>query len=88
MREVGSHPLINDVTTNPFVWGALAIGVALIAGGLFVPVLADLLQIAPPSAAGWGLVAAGAIAPLVVGQFLKLRVVSGGTVERPATAEG
>jgi len=88
MRDVGSHPLINDVTANPFVWGALGIGVLLIAGGLFVPLLADLLQITPPSPAGWGLIAAGAIAPLVVGQLLKLRLLWSTAAGQPAPAAG
>ncbi len=75
MRDADSHPLRNTVTTNPFVWIAIAIGVVLVGAALYVPILKDVLRTVDPGAQGWLLIAIGSTAPLVIGQLAKLRVV-------------
>ncbi len=82
MRDAGSDLLRNTVTTNPWVWGALAIGVLLVAAALYVPLLANVLKTVDPGPDGWLLIALGSIAPLVIGQLIKLRALRNAVPER------
>lgn len=70
MRASGSNALINDVSRNPFVWGALALCCVLVGATLWVPSLSDLLMISSPGPTGWMLVAGGSITPLILGQLV------------------
>ncbi|MDG4647829.1 cation-transporting P-type ATPase [Roseibacterium sp. SDUM158017] len=72
MRDARSPVLRNEVTTNVFVWIALTIGTALTLAAAWLPGLGAVLGTVPPSAEGWALIAAGSLAPLVVGQLAKL----------------
>ncbi len=71
MREVGSSFLANQVTRNPFVWGALALCIALLALAVFLPPLASVLDVVPPSPAGWLLIVGQSFVPLLLGQAAK-----------------
>lgn len=71
MRSAKSSLWINEVTTNPFVWGALALGVGLMLIAVYLPGLNTLLQTTAPGLEGWALVAAGSLAPLLVVQAIK-----------------
>ncbi|MGR3362632.1 MAG: cation-translocating P-type ATPase [Maritimibacter harenae] len=58
----------NDIVANPYVWGALALCLALVGGAVSIPLLSDVLRLPFP---GWtGLLCAGAfsIVPLIIGQ--------------------
>jgi Ca2+-transporting ATPase len=68
MRGRGSRPLANDVVRNPWVWGAIALCIALLAAAVHLPGLAPLLGTVVPGAAGWGLAALAALAPLGIAQ--------------------
>jgi Ca2+-transporting ATPase len=68
MRGRGSRPLSNDVVRNPWVWGAIALCLALLAAAVHLPGLAPLLGTVAPGAAGWGLAALAALAPLGIAQ--------------------
>ena len=70
MRASGSNALINDVSRNPFVWGALALCCVLVGATLWIPSLSDLLMISSPGPTGWMLVAGGSITPLILGQLV------------------
>jgi len=70
MRRAESPVLRNEVTTNPWVWGALALCVALLLLSTYVPPVAQVLSIEPPSAVGWGLIATMSLLPLVVTQVV------------------
>ncbi|MGM0585965.1 MAG: cation-translocating P-type ATPase [Pseudomonadota bacterium] len=71
MRDPGTGLLRNEVTLNPWVWAALAIGAALMLAAVWAPVLGPVLQTAAPDLRGWGLIAAGSLAPLLIGQLVK-----------------
>ncbi len=71
MRDAGSRFVRNDVTQNPWVWGALGLCTVLLLIAVYVPGLADLMQVENPDAAGWGLVLGMSFIPWVVGQVLK-----------------
>ena len=84
MRDPGSHLLRNTVTTNPWVWAAIAAGVLLVGAALYVPILAGVLRTVDPGPDGWLLIAVASLAPLVIGQLFKLRVLRQAVPERLA----
>ena len=71
MRDIGSGLFVNSITRNPYVWGALVIGVGLMLSAIFVPGLSDLLQVELPGPTAIALIAAGTLAPLVIVQVWK-----------------
>ena len=66
------HPrsgrLRNEVTRNPWLWAALALCTVLVTVPPYVPPLAHVLQLTPPSAAMWAIVLGMSLAPLIVTQ--------------------
>ncbi|MGK7311553.1 MAG: cation-translocating P-type ATPase [Candidatus Longimicrobiales bacterium M2_2A_002] len=69
MRDARSSPVRNEVTRNPFVWGALALCIGLLALAIYAPPLAGILGLSPPSGAQWLLIIGGSLFPLVAGQL-------------------
>ena len=72
MRDRESPILANDIVMNPFVWGALAICVAMLLLGTYVGPLAKALSLTPPSAKTWALIFVASLVPLLAGQACKL----------------
>ena len=70
MRGRGSGVLRNAVTSNPYVWMAVALCTAILLLAVYVPPLAAALQIVPPDRAGWTLVLAASLAPLLLGMMI------------------
>jgi len=70
MRSPRSGMLRNEITANPWVWGALALCAGLLLAAVFLPGLSDLLQVVRPGPRGWLLVAVMSAAPLLAGQLL------------------
>jgi Ca2+-transporting ATPase len=68
MRDPGSSFLRNDVTQNSYVWGALALCVGLLLSAVYIPGLADVLNIVDPSVKGWALVIGMSLIPWAAGQ--------------------
>lgn len=74
MREIGSGFLRNEITGNPWIWGALGLCLALIASSVLWTPLARTLSISHPGGNGCGLAILMSLIPLVVGQIeLSLR---------------
>ncbi len=69
MRGRGSGILRNAVTSNPYVWMALVLCTAILLLAIYAPPLATALQIVPPDRAGWTLVMAASLAPLLLGML-------------------
>ncbi len=63
--------LNNDVTRNPFVWGALALCVALLVAAVYIPGISTALSMSPPGIEGWGLIVGVSLIPLLIGQTIK-----------------
>ena len=82
MRDPGSGLFRNDVTENPYVWGALALCVVLIAAAVYLPGLSEVLGLAPLDLTGWMLVIAASILPLILGQL----VIASGLLSHMRTA--
>jgi Ca2+-transporting ATPase len=68
MRSLDSGILRNNVIESPYVWSAIVLCIVLILAALYVPPLASLLQLRPPTGQQWLLVAAASLTPLVLGQ--------------------
>ncbi|RIA55062.1 cation-translocating P-type ATPase [Dichotomicrobium thermohalophilum] len=75
MREPETPLAADPVLTNRYVWGAIAIGVALLLAALYVPYVSDALQTVDPGLNGWILIGIGSVVPLIIGQLTKLRLV-------------
>jgi Ca2+-transporting ATPase len=71
MRDVLENPIVNSVTTNPWVWGALGVSMALILASIYFPPLASVLVTVPPTAQGWGIILGMSLIPFTVIQILK-----------------
>ena len=68
MRGANSSLRKSDVTSNPWVWGALGLCVALLALAAVGP-LADVLRVVPLDGAAWVTIATMSVVPLFVGQI-------------------
>ncbi|SPH18813.1 Calcium-transporting ATPase [Defluviimonas aquaemixtae] len=72
VRSTQGGVFVNDVTSNVYVWAALALCVGLIGGALWVPSLAELLDLPHPGGSGLTLAVAASFGPLIAGQILML----------------
>jgi P-type Ca2+ transporter type 2C len=53
---------------NPWVWGALGLCVALLAGAVYVPLFAEVLHVVRPDGSAWLVILGFSALPLVAGQ--------------------
>ena len=72
MRSRGTHLFKNDITSNPYVWGALGLCVTLLILATYLPFLAGILKLVDPGIAGWVLVLAASSLTCLIGQLWKL----------------
>ena len=72
MRDTDSGLFQNEITSNPFVWGALVLCSTLLLTAVFVPGLAQILQLESPGRQGWLLIFGMSLVPLVFGQVFKI----------------
>ncbi|MCK8465534.1 cation-transporting P-type ATPase [Aliiroseovarius sp. S1339] len=76
VRVPGGQVFVNDVTRNPWIWGAITLCLGLIAAALWVPGLSSVLQLPDPGGTGLLLAAVASLVPLVIGQiYIILRPV-------------
>ncbi len=68
LRDRGSSLLRNDIVGNPWVWGALALCVALIGAAVHLPGLNTVLHTTNPGPSGWLLILGMSLVPWLVGQ--------------------
>jgi Ca2+-transporting ATPase len=79
MRDPSTTLWDNGIVKNPWMWGAIALCVALLLLAVYLPPLASILTLSPPPTSGWLLILGGSLVPLVLGQiYLALRSVSRG----------
>jgi len=72
MREPDSGLLRNEITGNPYIWGALALCTVLLLIAVYLPILAEVLSVVNPGLNGWILVMGMSLIPVTVGQILKV----------------
>ena len=70
MRQPESGVLSNEVTRNRYVWAAVGFCVLLLFGAVYIPGVSQVLEVQPPSAEAWGIIALMSLVPLVVGQVV------------------
>ncbi|MXN64900.1 HAD-IC family P-type ATPase [Stappia sp. GBMRC 2046] len=68
VRRASQGVFSNDITRNPYVWGALGLCLGLIALALYHPGLSSILGLPLPSAAGLLLAGVMSLVPLIAGQ--------------------
>lgn len=71
LRGPRSGLLHNEVTRNPWVWGAIVLCILLLIAALYLPGLSDLLQTKPLGWEGWVLLSAMSLTPLLIGQVVR-----------------
>jgi Ca2+-transporting ATPase len=67
MASPNSGLLINEVTRNPWVWGAVVLCIGLLIAAVYIPTLSEVLGTKDPGKQGWLLVLTLSFAPTVVG---------------------
>jgi Ca2+-transporting ATPase len=68
MRNSRSGLVRNEITRNPWIWGALALCLILLAIPLYVPPVGRVLRLVPPTPAMWAVIVAMSLAPLLLVQ--------------------
>jgi Ca2+-transporting ATPase len=72
MRHPRSRLLRNEVTRNPWLWASLALCTALLAIPPYLPPVAYVLHLAPPTPAMWVIILALSVAPMIVTQAITI----------------
>ena len=72
MRQPESGVLANEGTRTRYVWAAVGVCVLLLFGAVYIPGVGHVLEVQPPSAAAWGIIALMSLVPLGVGQVVLL----------------
>ena len=68
MRMASASLLRNEITRNPWIWGALLLCSGLLLAAVYLPDAARVLGIVPPDRNGWAIVIGMSLAPLLIGQ--------------------
>ena len=63
--------VFNEVTRNPWIWGAIILCIGLLVAAVYVPILSEVLGTEEPGKEGWLLVLTLSFAPVLVGQGLR-----------------
>lgn len=69
MADTASPIWRNEVTRNRWAWGALALCTGLLLSAVYLPGLAEVLQVQPPGAQGWLLVVTMSLVPWIGGSL-------------------
>ncbi len=72
VRERATHPLLNEVTRNPYVWAAVGVCLLLLLAAVWVPGLAGVLRLGRPGTSGWMLALGLSLVPLLLVQSVRL----------------
>ena len=71
MRSSDSGVFRNDITANPWVWGALGLCTVLLLAAVYVAPLARVLGVSPPGNDAWVLIVGMSTLPVIVGPALR-----------------
>ena len=63
--------IYNEVTRNPWIWGAVILCTGLLVAAVYVPILSKVLGTEEPGREGWMLVLSLSFAPVLVGQSMR-----------------
>ena len=71
LRQSGAHWLRNEITTNPWIWGALILCLVILLVAVYLPGLNEILQLIKPDGKAWILIMVASMMPLVVNPLVK-----------------
>ncbi len=71
MREEMRALVNNEITRNRWVWGALLLCLLLVLAAVYVPLLAEVLELSAPGTAGWALIVVSSFVPLVLAPIVR-----------------
>jgi Ca2+-transporting ATPase len=71
MRHPASRLVDNEITRNLWIWGALALCVAMLVAAAYVPSLSHVLQMVAPDPGMWGVVLGMSLALLPLVRVMK-----------------
>ena len=71
MSDKESGFIKNEVTRNPFVWGAVLLCIILILLAISIEPIASVLKVVNPGVRGWTVIISISLIPLIIGQALK-----------------
>lgn len=77
VRGSESGAVRNDITANPWVWGAAALCLALVVGAATLPGISTVLSLAPIPATGWYLALGASLVPLAFGGIARTVAAAG-----------
>ncbi len=69
MRQPKSNFFYNEITRNPYVWGAIVVCTILLLGAVYIPGLSKILSLIQPSSEEWFLIICFSLIPLLIGQM-------------------
>jgi len=72
LRGPGGSLFRNNITRNPYIWGALILCTVITIGAVYLPGPARILKLTNPGFAGWMVVLGMSIFPLLVGQVWRI----------------
>jgi Ca2+-transporting ATPase len=72
MRDASTGILDNEVVKNIWVWMAVIGSGGLLLAAVYIPFLANLIDVVQPTASGWLLVIVGSLVPLLIGQIYEV----------------
>ena len=72
MRHPRSSLFHNEVFCNPWLWGSLALCTVLLAVPAYLPPIAHVLHLAPPTPAMWAVILGLSAAPMIATQGVML----------------
>ncbi len=86
LSDPGSPMLSNEVIRNPWIWGSIALCIALLGAAVYLGPLSTVLETRHPGLEGWATVLGLSLVPLVIGQSIRLvqrlrRAASGSEAE-------
>ncbi|WP_441251987.1 cation-translocating P-type ATPase [Tardiphaga sp. 71_E8_N1_1] len=70
MRDRRSSAVDNDVSRNPWLWGALALCAGIILVSVYSPYFARMLHVSPPGADAWVVISTMSVLPLIGGPLI------------------
>jgi Ca2+-transporting ATPase len=76
MHHPESGLMRNEVTRNPWLWGALLLCTALLAAPPYLAPMADVMHLMPPTLTMWATILGMSVSPLIVTQAVTLTVVT------------
>jgi Ca2+-transporting ATPase len=72
MRDTDSPIFKNEVTRNPFIWGAILICTSMLFATVYISQLANILSVIPPDDTGWTVIGVMSLIPLITIQIFKI----------------